>query len=320
MVNQKNEFIELNNVKLVISSKNKKLYPLQGVTFTIPYNTKVALVGESGSGKSLTAASIIGMLPSNAEIVEGKILMNGSNIVNLSEKEFQQIRGKEISIIFQNPKESLNPIISVGNQIAEVIRVHEKLSRKESINKAIKSLELLGISSPAKRFEDYPHQYSGGMAQRAALAMAMACRPSLLIADEPTSGLDATLQQQVLELLSNQVQEQKSSLLLITHDISVVGATCEQVAVMYGGRIMEFGDTKTILNNPVNPYTIKLIESFRRSKKKRMTTIPGSVKPLVDELKGCPFAPRCYMAEKDCYNLLPSLSFVKKRFVACSKL
>jgi oligopeptide/dipeptide ABC transporter ATP-binding protein len=320
MVNQKNEFIELNNVKLVISSKNKKLYPLQGVTFTIPYNTKVALVGESGSGKSLTAASIIGMLPSNAEIVEGKILMNGSNIVNLSEKEFQQIRGKEISIIFQNPKESLNPIISVGNQIAEVIRVHEKLSRKESINKAIKSLELLGISSPAKRFEDYPHQYSGGMAQRAALAMAMACRPSLLIADEPTSGLDATLQQQVLELLSNQVQEQKSSLLLITHDISVVGATCEQVAVMYGGRIMEFGDTKTILNNPVNPYTIKLIESFRRSKKKQMTTIPGSVKPLVDELKGCPFAPRCYMAEKDCYNLLPSLSFVKKRFVACSKL
>jgi len=320
MVNQKYEFIELNNVKLVISSKNKKLYPLQGVTFTIPYNTKVALVGESGSGKSLTAASIIGMLPSNAEIVEGKILMNGSNIVNLSEKEFQQIRGKEISIIFQNPKESLNPIISVGNQIAEVIRVHEKLSRKESINKAIKSLELLGISSPAKRFEDYPHQYSGGMAQRAALAMAMACRPSLLIADEPTSGLDATLQQQVLELLSNQVQEQKSSLLLITHDISVVGATCEQVAVMYGGRIMEFGDTKTILNNPVNPYTIKLIESFRRSKKKQMTTIPGSVKPLVDELKGCPFAPRCYMAEKDCYNLLPSLSFVKKRFVACSKL
>ena len=320
MVNQKNEFIELNNVKLVIASKNKKLYPLQGVTFTIPYNTKVALVGESGSGKSLTAASIIGMLPSNAEIVEGKILMNGSNIVNLSEKEFQQIRGKEISIIFQNPKESLNPIISVGNQIAEVIRVHEKLSRKESINKAIKSLELLGISSPAKRFEDYPHQYSGGMAQRAALAMAMACRPSLLIADEPTSGLDATLQQQVLELLSNQVQEQKSSLLLITHDISVVGATCEQVAVMYGGRIMEFGDTKTILNNPVNPYTIKLIESFRRSKKKRMTTIPGSVKPLVDELKGCPFAPRCYMAEKDCYNLLPSLSFVKNRFVACSKL
>jgi len=320
MVNQKYEFIELNNVKLVISSKNKKLYPLQGVTFTIPYNTKVALVGESGSGKSLTAASIIGMLPSNAEIVEGKILMNGSNIVNLSEKEFQQIRGKEISIIFQNPKESLNPIISVGNQIAEVIRVHEKLSRKESINKAIKSLELLGISSPAKRFEDYPHQYSGGMAQRAALAMAMACRPSLLIADEPTSGLDATLQQQVLELLSNQVQEQKSSLLLITHDISVVGATCEQVAVMYGGRIMEFGDTKTILNNPVNPYTIKLIESFRRSKKKQMTTIPGSVKPLVDELKGCPFAPRCYMAEKDCYNLLPSLSFVKNRFVACSKL
>ena len=320
MVDKKKEFIELNKLTLVISSKNKKLFPLQGVNFSIPHNTKVALVGESGSGKSLTAASIIGMLPSNAEIIEGNILMNGSNIVNLSEKDFQQIRGKEISIIFQNPKESLNPIISVGKQIAEVIRVHEKLSRRESINKAIKSLELLGIPSPSKRFEDFPHQYSGGMAQRAALAMAMACRPALLIADEPTSGLDATLQQQVLELLSNQVQDQKSSLLLITHDISVVGATCEQVAVMYGGRIMEFGDSKTILNNPVHPYTIKLIESFRRSKNNRMTTIPGSVKPLVDELKGCPFAPRCYKAEKDCYNQLPSLSFVKKRFVACSKL
>ena len=198
--------------------------------------------------------------------------------------------------------------------------MHEKISRKESINKAIKSLELLGIPSPAKRFEDFPHQYSGGIAQRAALAMAMACRPALLIADEPTSGLDATLQQQVLELLSNQVQEQNSSLLLITHDISVVGATCDQVAVMYGGRIMEFGDTKTILNNPINPYTIKLIESFRRSKNRSMTSIPGSVKPLIGELKGCPFAPRCYKAEKYCNNQLPSLNFVKNRYVACSNL
>jgi oligopeptide/dipeptide ABC transporter ATP-binding protein len=320
MVDKIYEFIELNKLALVISSKNKKLYPLQGVNFSIPNNTKVALVGESGSGKSLTAASIIGMLPSNAKIIEGNILMNGSNIVNLSEKDFQQIRGKQISIIFQNPKESLNPIISVGKQIAEVIRVHEKLSRRESINKAIKSLELLGFSSPAKRFDDFPHQYSGGMAQRAALAMAMACRPSLLIADEPTSGLDATLQQQVLELLSNQVQDQKSSLLLITHDISVVGATCDKVAVMYGGRIMEFGDAKTILNDPLNPYTVKLIESFRRSKNKNMTTIPGSVKPLVDKLNGCPFAARCYKAEKDCNYQLPSLSFVKKRYVACSNL
>ena len=320
MLDQQYEFIELNKLNLVITTKDKKLYPLQGVTFSIPQNTKVALVGESGSGKSLTAASIIGMLPSNAEILEGKILLNGSNILNHKEKELQKIRGKEISIIFQNPRNSLNPIISVGKQIAEVIRVHEKISVKESFDKAILSLEKLGIPSAKKRFEDFPHQYSGGMAQRAALAMAMACRPSLLIADEPTSGLDATLQQQVLELLTKQVQDQKSSLLLITHDISVVGATCNQVAVMYGGRIMEFGDTLEVLNNPVNPYTIKLIESFKKSKNKRMTAIPGSVKPLYAQLKGCPFAPRCHKSENDCNNKLPTLSFFKNRYVACSNL
>jgi oligopeptide/dipeptide ABC transporter ATP-binding protein len=320
MIDQQNTFLELKELKLSISSKNKKIFPLQGVSLSIPHNSKIALVGESGSGKSLTASAIIGMLPSNAEILEGKILLNGSNILNHKEKELQKIRGKEISIIFQNPRNSLNPIISVGKQIAEVIRVHEKISVKESFDKAILSLEKLGIPSAKKRFEDFPHQYSGGMAQRAALAMAMACRPSLLIADEPTSGLDATLQQQVLELLTKQVQDQKSSLLLITHDISVVGATCNQVAVMYGGRIMEFGDTLEVLNNPVNPYTIKLIESFKKSKNKRMTAIPGSVKPLYAQLKGCPFAPRCHKSENDCNNKLPTLSFFKNRYVACSNL
>ena len=320
MIEKQNTFLELKEIKVSISSKNKTLFPLQGVSLSIPNNSKIALVGESGSGKSLTASSIIGMLPSNAKILEGKILLNGSNLLNLKEKEFQKIRGKEISIIFQNPRNSLNPIISVGKQIAEVIRVHEKISVKASFEKAILSLEKLGIPSAEKRFEDFPHQYSGGMAQRAALAMAMACKPSLLIADEPTSGLDATLQQQVLELLTKQVHDEKSSLLLITHDISVVGATCDQVAVMYGGRIMEFGDTLEVLNNPVNPYTIKLIESFKKSKNKRMTAIPGSVKPLYETLKGCPFAPRCHKSENDCKNKLPTLSFVKNRFVACSNL
>tara|TARA_Y100001970_G_scaffold279077_1_gene385814 strand:- start:483 stop:1445 length:963 start_codon:yes stop_codon:yes gene_type:complete len=320
MIYQHKNFLELKELKLSISSKNKKLFPLQGVSLSIPHNSKIALVGESGSGKSLTASAIIGMLPSNAKILEGKILLNGINLLNFREKDLQKIRGKEISIIFQNPRNSLNPIISVGKQIAEVIRVHENISLKESFDKAVISLEKLGIPSAKKRFEDFPHQYSGGMAQRAALAMAMACRPSLLIADEPTSGLDATLQQQVLELLTKQVHDQKSSLLLITHDISVVGATCNQVAVMYGGRIMEFGDTLEILNNPVNPYTIKLIESFRKSKNKRMTAIPGSVKPLYEPLKGCPFAPRCQKFENECNNKLPPLSFVKNRFVACSNL
>ena len=239
MVNQKYEFIELNNVKLVISSKNKKLYPLQGVTFTIPYNTKVALVGESGSGKSLTAASIIGMLPSNAEIVEGKILMNGSNIVNLSEKEFQQIRGKEISIIFQNPKESLNPIISVGNQIAEVIRVHEKLSRKESINKAIKSSQLfdmIGELSDGLDTEvgERGVRLSGGQKQRLGIARALYHDPEILVLDEATSALDTETESSIVDSLKE--IKGKKTILIIAHRQSTV-KYCDKLIKINQGRI-----------------------------------------------------------------------------------
>ena len=312
--------IEIQNLSVCIRNNKQALYPLQGVSFSIGRNLQMALVGESGSGKSLTAAAILGMLPPGSQVTRGKIIMGGRDLISLPEKTLQKIRGKEISIVFQNPGASLNPVRTVGTQIAEVIRVHEQLSGQESREKAIEMLESLGIPDPRKRSKDYPHQYSGGMAQRAALAMAMACRPDLLIADEPTSGLDATLQQQVLELLTRQVQNQRSSLLLITHDISVVGSTCEQVAVMYGGRIMEFGPTELVLRDPAHPYTEKLIDSFNRSVDGRMTTIPGSVRPPISEATGCPFAERCHRADDECHIQLPELQHKAGRMVACVKV
>ncbi len=315
-----NPLIEIQNLAASIRNEDQTLFPLQGVSFSIKQNTRMALVGESGSGKSLTASAILGMLPIGSQLNRGSILMNGRNLASFSEKEFQRIRGKEISIVFQNPRASLNPVRTVGSQISEVLQVHENISRHECNQKAIQMLESLGIPDPTKRAKDYPHQYSGGMAQRAALAMAMACQPALLIADEPTSGLDATLQQQVLDLLTKQVKEQGSSLLLITHDISVVGSTCEEVAVMYGGRIMEVGSAELILREPRHPYTEKLIDSFSRSKDGKMTSIPGAVKPPTNELRGCPFADRCHKSDADCINHLPELVPSEGRMIACIKV
>lgn len=318
-MNKTESLININNLSASIRSGDQTLFPLQGVSFSIEKNISMALVGESGSGKSLTASAILGMLPVGGHITRGNIFMDGKDLTSISEKEFQKIRGKEISIVFQNPRASLNPVRTVGSQISKVLQVHEKIRRKESDQKAIAMLESLGIPDPDKRARDYPHQYSGGMAQRAALAMAMACQPALLIADEPTSGLDATLQQQVLDLLTKQVQEKKASMLLITHDISVVGSTCEEVAVMYGGRIMEVGSTELVLRQPVNPYTEKLIESFSRSKDGKMTSIPGAVGPPIEELRGCPFAERCHKSDTDCNYHLPELKQKNGRMVACIK-
>ena len=318
-MNKTAPLIKIDDLSASIKNEDQTLFPLQGVSFSIERNTRMALVGESGSGKSLTASAILGLLPAGSRITRGNILMGGRDLASFSEKEFQKIRGKEISIVFQNPRASLNPVRTVGSQISEVLRVHEKIRRKECDEKAIALLESLGIPDPVKRAQDYPHQYSGGMAQRAALAMAMACQPALLIADEPTSGLDATLQQQVLDLLTKQVEEQKASMLLITHDISVVGSTCEEVAVMYVGRIMEVGPTELVLRQPVNPYTEKLIASFSRSKDGKMTSIPGAVGPPVKELRGCPFAERCHKSDSDCYKQLPDLTPNNGRFVACIK-
>lgn len=294
--------------------------PLQGVDLDVRRGSRVGLVGESGSGKSLTAAAVLGMLPPRAETVAGSIRLLGEEIVGARERRLQRLRGSHVAIMFQNPKASLNPVLTVGGQIAEVIRVHEDLSRKESRARAIDLLDQMGIPDPARRAGDYAHQYSGGMAQRAALAMALSCQPDLLIADEPTSGLDATLQQQVLELVVAEVERRGASLLLITHDIGIVEETCDQVAVLYAGRVMESGSTEAVLSAPANPYTRELLRAYRAVEPGRMNTIPGTVPALHSVLDACPFVDRCPDAVAECSDRPPPLRQHEDRRVACIRV
>jgi peptide/nickel transport system permease protein len=294
--------------------------PLQGVDLDVHRGSRVGLVGESGSGKSLTAAAILGMLPPRAETVAGSIRLLGEEIVGARERRLQRLRGSHVAIMFQNPKASLNPVLTVGGQIAEVIRVHEDVSRRESHQRAIDLLDQMGIPDAKRRAGDYVHQYSGGMAQRAALAMALSCQPDLLIADEPTSGLDATLQQQVLELVVEQVERRSASLLLITHDIGIVEQTCDQVAVLYAGRVMESGFAAAVLSSPANPYTRELLRAYRSVEPRRMNTIPGTVPALHSVLDACPFVERCPDAVPECSDRLPLLREHEDRRVACIRV
>ena len=295
------------------------VYPLQGVDLRVPRSTRMALVGESGSGKSLTAAAALGMLPNSAEVVSGSIRLDGDEIIGAGVKHLREIRGRKIAIMFQNPRGSLNPVLTVGGQIAELVRIHEGVSRKESKERAIDLLDQMGIPDARSRAADYVHQYSGGMAQRAALAMALSCRPELLIADEPTTGLDATLQRQVLDLVVEQVMARRASLLLITHDIGIVGQTCERMAVMYAGRVMESGPAEELLAHPKNPYTAQLLEAYSVAGERRMSSIPGRVPTLTAPLTGCGFADRCHLADQDCSETLPGLEWHEGRGVACLK-
>lgn len=309
--------LEVRDLRVSISARGGVVVPLQGVDLTVTGGSRVALVGESGSGKSLTAAAVLGMLPDGSSIDAGSVRLEGEDILGLPERSMRRIRGGRIAIMFQNPRASLNPVLTIGGQIAEVIRVHEGIGRKESMERAVRLLDQMGIPDARRRADDYVHQFSGGMAQRAALAMALSCRPALLIADEPTSGLDATLQQQVLDLVIEQVESLGSALLLITHDIGLVAQTCEQAVVMYAGRVMEAGTVEQIVHDPCNPYTQELVRSFRQVGPGRMSSIPGTVPVLRAELDGCGFADRCPLAEERCREAVPELRSVAEREVAC---
>lgn len=309
--------LEVRDLRVSISARGGVVVPLQGVDLTVTGGSRVALVGESGSGKSLTAAAVLGMLPDGSSIDAGSVRLEGEDILGLPERSMRSIRGGRIAIMFQNPRASLNPVLTIGGQIAEVIRVHEGIGRKESMERAVRLLDQMGIPDARRRADDYVHQFSGGMAQRAALAMALSCRPALLIADEPTSGLDATLQQQVLDLVIEQVESLGSALLLITHDIGLVAQTCEQAVVMYAGRVMESGTVEQVVHDPRNPYTQELVRSFRQVGPGRMSSIPGTVPVLRAELDGCGFADRCPLAEGRCREAVPELRSVAEREVAC---
>lgn len=287
----------------------KEVKAVDGVTFDVPKGKTLGIVGESGSGKSITALSILKLIDEPGKVVGGEIIFKGENILNYSEEQMRKIRGNQISMIFQEPMTSLNPTHTVGQQIREAYKIHQGLGKEEGTKKAIEMLKLVGIPSPEKRVNQYPFELSGGMRQRVMIAIALACNPELLIADEPTTALDVTIQAQILELINELQEELGMSVIMITHDLGVVAETCDYVAVMYNGKIVEYADVKTLFKNPRHPYTVGLLRSLPRSDMDQEELIPirGMVPSPDEKLPGCRFAPRCDFATELCHSKLPEL-------------
>lgn len=291
---------------------------LQGISLTMHKGETLGIVGESGCGKSVTASSILQLIPCPpGKIVSGEIWFEGENILAKSDDEMRKIRGKTISMIFQDPMTALNPVFTVGDQIVTVIRFHQHVGKKEARARAIDMLNLVGLSEPAATLKKYPHEMSGGMSQRVMIAMALSCRPSLLIADEPTTALDVTVQAQILDLMKDLKKEIDTSIMLITHDLGVIAKMCENVAVMYAGRIVEYGSLRHIFKNPGHPYTQGLLSSTLKlgEKKDRLEIIEGNVPDLSQLPPGCLFNPRCAQAKAICRRDIPGNVEIEKGHV-----
>lgn len=281
---------------------------VQDVTFEVDAGQVLGVVGESGCGKSVTAMSILRLVQQpQGKIVNGEILFNGVNLLTLSENEMRKIRGNKISLISQDPMTSLNPVLTIGEQIMEAIILHQNLNKKDAKAKAIEMLRLVGIPSPAERIDQYPHEFSGGMRQRAIIAMALSCEPELLIADEPTTALDVTIQAQILDLMRDIKQKRNAAIVFITHDLGVVAEMCDKVAVMYAGKVVEYTDVVTLFKNPQHPYTIGLLNSIPKldDEKERLEPIEGQPPNLVNLPKGCSFSPRCKEIKSICSTKEP---------------
>lgn len=289
---------------------------MDGVTLSVRPGEMLGLVGESGCGKTVTALSILRLVPDPpGRIVGGTISFEGRDLVRLPEEEIRKIRGCAISMIFQEPMTSLNPVFTVGEQVAEGIRQHQKVSRREAWDQAVEVLKRVKISDPARRAREYPHQLSGGMRQRVMIAIALALRPKLLIADEPTTALDVTIQAQILELLLGLQEEMKMAVMLITHDLGVIAETADRVVVMYAGRVVEEASVKELFDNPLHPYTQGLMESLPRLEtgkaRRRLRAIPGLVPNLLELPTGCKFAPRCPKVVEQCWPTEPELREIR---------
>jgi oligopeptide/dipeptide ABC transporter ATP-binding protein len=290
--------LQVNNLKTYFHTEAGTAKAVDGVSFDIMPGEVMGLVGESGSGKSVTALSILRLIPDPpGKIVDGEILFKGRDLLKLPWEEIRKVRGREISMIFQEPMTSLNPVFTIGRQIMEVVLHHEKISKKEAFDRSVEMLKLVGIPDPASRMNEYPHRFSGGQRQRVMIAMALACNPALLIADEPTTALDVTIQAQILELMLKIKDERKdAAILLITHNLAVVAETCHRVIVMYGGKIQEIAPVHELFKNPLHPYTQGLLASLPTvdgEKHKRLQTIPGNVPSIMDLPVGCKFVTRC---------------------------
>jgi oligopeptide/dipeptide ABC transporter ATP-binding protein len=317
--------LEIRDLKTYFFTYEGVAKAVDGVTYQLAKGEPLGVVGESGCGKSVTALSILRLIPTPpGKIVGGEILFKGKNLIDLSEEEMRKIRGNRISMIFQEPMTSLNPVFTIGNQIQETIKLHQGLSKRESLEKAIEMLRLVNIPSPERCVNQYPHELSGGMRQRAMIAMSLACNPEILIADEPTTALDVTIQAQILDLLNKLKEELGMAIILITHNLGVIAETVNRVLVMYAGKIVEEAKTKTLFENPQHPYTRGLLKSIPRLGDKvrhgkvRLSEIPGVVPSLYEIPSGCKFSTRCPSVMDICKEKEPELKEIEKgHFSAC---
>jgi oligopeptide transport system ATP-binding protein len=297
------------------------VYAVNGITFDIAPGETLGIVGESGCGKSVTSLALLGILPRAGKVTTGTAMLDDRDLFTLSDRELRRVRGRDIAMIFQDPMTSLNPVLTIGRQIREALEAHFDLSKSEAMRRVSELLDQVGIPSPEIRLRDYPHQFSGGMRQRAMIAMALACEPKLLIADEPTTALDVTIQAQILDLLRNLVEERETALILITHDLGVVAGMCERVNVMYAGMFMETGSADQLFSRPRHPYTLGLLQSVPRldaERKTKLHPIEGVPRDMLRAPQACPFQPRCrFEVEQSSLEVPPLRELEPGHMVAC---
>lgn len=320
---QNQNLLEVNHLKTYFHTRSGVVKAVDDVSFTIKRGEVVGIVGESGSGKSVTALSIMRLIASPPGRIDkdSAILFQGDNILDLSEEELHQLRGSKVSMIFQDPMTSLNPVFTVGFQISETVKTHLKLNTKEATERTREMMQKVGIPDAQRRMRSYPHEFSGGMRQRVMIAIALSCNPQLLIADEPTTALDVTIQAQILDLLKGLSRESETAVMLITHDLGVVAGMCQRVAVMYAGHVVEQAPTRQLFRQPAHPYTQALLRSIPRldkASRQRLVPIKGQPPDLVALPPGCPFAPRCPKAQSRCHIETPILETVaEQQHAAC---
>ena len=316
-----NSLLEIRDLKTYFFTEAGVVKAVDGANVDVRPKETVGLVGESGSGKTVTALSALRIIPRPGRIVTGSIKFDGEDVLAKSEEEMRQLRGPKMAMVFQDPSSSLNPLYTVERQLSDILMLHRKLSKKEASQRAEFLLELVGIQDPRTRLKAYPHELSGGMKQRIAIARALSCEPSLLFADEPTTNLDVTVQAQVLELMKKLQRDLGMSMVMITHDMGIIADMTERVTIMYAGRVMEAADTKTMFHDPKHPYTEALLAAVPRvDQRKLLEVIPGNIPNLIEPPPGCVFNPRCKYAKQVCIDAVPPLEEVgKNHWAACHR-
>jgi oligopeptide/dipeptide ABC transporter ATP-binding protein len=321
MTDPADRVLEIENLKTYFFTRKGVVKAVAGVNFSLDRGRILGLVGESGAGKSITGFSILGLIDPPGRIVDGRILFRGENLLEKTEPQLEKIRGDQISMVFQDPQTSLDPVFTIGYQIVETLKVHRGMGAAEARDRAVELLRMVGIPSPENRLEEYPHQFSGGMRQRVIIAIAMATDPALIIADEPTTALDVTIQAQVLTLMRRLVIDKGTAMILITHDIALVGQFCDTICVMYAGRMVERGSKTQVIRAPSHPYTQGLIGSIpgSQNRRKRLQQIPGMMPNLMDMPAGCPFMDRCDLKDAACDTRPHLVEIEPGHFVACHR-